>query len=257
MTGSLKFSPGNHQYRLDGKHIKGVTTLIKGGLPAPQLMHWSARSVAEYVADNPATVEHLRGMGRGPMVDALKGIPWQERDDKAARGTEIHAYAERLAHGEDVDVPEHLVGYVEGYARFLDEWDLRTILAETMGANRTHWYAGTFDLIADIGPDRWLLDAKSAKRIYGKDALQTDAYRHFEFYQDADGVEHPMPEGITRLGGLHVTAEGTFLVPLESSGKAFEAFLKVSAVGRIAAEIDKDYVGESLATPEHALGGAA
>jgi hypothetical protein len=50
---TLKFSEKAHRYWCDGKPIPGVTTLIKGGLPAPALVYWSARSVAEYVADNP------------------------------------------------------------------------------------------------------------------------------------------------------------------------------------------------------------
>jgi hypothetical protein len=256
VTPALKFSPGNHQYRLDGKHIKGVTTLIKGGMPNDALMYWSARRVAEFVAENPDEVTTLRRMGTRPMVEALKNVPWQERDEKAARGTNVHELAAQVAAGAEVDVPEHLLGHVEGYVNFLDRWDVRPVLTEAMGANREHWYAGTFDLIADIGPDRWLLDLKTAGRIYGKDALQTDAYRHFEFWQNELGEERPMPEGITRLGAVHITEAGSELVPLTSDGTAFEDFLKVSAVARRTKDIEA-HVGTALPTPEHALGGAA
>lgn len=256
MSGSLKFSPGNHQYRLDGKHIKGVTTLIKNGLPNDSLMYWSARRVAEYVFDEAEGVDQLRRMGRRPMVDALKNVPWQERDDKAARGTDIHALAARVIAGEEVDVPGHIVGHVEGYARLLDAWKVEPVLVEFMGANREHWYAGTADLVADIGADRWLLDLKSAKNIYGKDALQTDAYRHFEWWQDDDGNERPMPEGITRLGAIHITESGSELIPLTSDGSAFDDFLKVSAVARRVKDIEA-HVGLPLPSPEYTLGGAA
>lgn len=256
MTHALKFSPGNHQYRLDGKHVKGVTTLIKGGLPADALMYWSARRVAEYVAEHPDEIAALRRMGTLPMVQALKNIPWQERDEKAARGTRVHELAVGVVAGQEVDVAEHLVGHVEGYARFLDTWQVTPVLTEAMGANREHWYAGTFDLIADIGPDRWLVDLKTAGRIYGKDALQTDAYRHFEWWQDELGGERPMPEGITRLGAVHITENGSDLVPLTCDGSAFEDFLKVSAVARRVKDIEA-HVGVALPTPEHALGGAA
>lgn len=125
-----------------------------------------------------------------------------------------------------------------------------------MGANRTHWYAGTFDLIADIGPDRWLIDLKTAGRIYGKDALQTDAYRNFEWWQDTDGIEQPMPEGITRIGAVHITESGSELIPLTSDGTAFDDFLKVSAVARRTKDIEA-HVGVALPTPEYTLGGVA
>ena len=67
---TLKFNAKTHRYWLDGKPIPGVTGLIKGGIPAPALTYWSARTVAEYVADNAEHVEQLRVMGRGPMVAA-------------------------------------------------------------------------------------------------------------------------------------------------------------------------------------------
>ena len=53
-------------------------------------------------------------------------------------------------------------------------------------AHRGHWYAGRFDLIADIGPDRWMLDAKTGSGIYPEAAVQTDAYRCAEFYVTDD-----------------------------------------------------------------------
>ena len=102
---TLKFSPGNHSYRLDGKPVPGVTTLLKGGIPAPALVYWSAKQVAEYVADNEDHVAQLRSMGRNPMVAALKSVPWETRDTAAVRGTDVHALAEQLVHGNEVRCP--------------------------------------------------------------------------------------------------------------------------------------------------------
>lgn len=224
---TLKFSPGNHQYWLDKKRCPGVTTIIKGGVPSPALMYWSARTVAEFVADNPRKVEAMYELNRGQMVAALKEVPWEKRDSAAIRGTEVHDLAERIVQGIEVDVPEYLEGHVDGYVRWLDTWHLVPVLTEKSCANRTHWYAGRFDLIGDIAGVRWMLDVKTASNIYGENALQTDAYRNAEFYVD-DGepdVELPMPEGIERLGALHVTADGTELVELCSTGEAFEDFL--------------------------------
>src|SRR5690625_6456725 len=124
---SLVFYPKSHRYKLDGQWVTGVTSLIKGGLPAPALMYWSARTVAEYVADNAEDVDALRRMGRGPMVQALKEVPWQKRDTAAVRGTEVHDLAERLVNDESVDIPPHLAGYVQSCVRFLDTWQPKTI----------------------------------------------------------------------------------------------------------------------------------
>lgn len=231
---TLKFSPGAHRYWLDGVPIPGVTTLIDKGIPKPGLKYWSAKMVAEYVADERDAVESLRAMGRGPMVEALKAVPWQKRDDAAVRGTEVHELAEKLAHGEAVDVPYHLEGYVDGYVRFLDAFEPQVVLTERSCANPTHWYAGRFDLVADVNGTRWMLDNKTSGRVYGETALQTDAYRNAEFYveDDAPKVHIPMPEGIERLGVLHVTPEATRIVPLQSDGMPFRTFLHAAFVAR-------------------------
>ena len=231
---TLTFSPSNHRYTMDGKAVAGVTTLLGKGMPKPALPYWSAKEVACYVADNPDGVETLRGMGREPMVAALKGIPWQRRDEAGVRGTDVHAIAEEIVHGRDVEVPEHLLDHVKGYARWLDAFKVEPVLTERSVGNRKHWYAGRFDLIADMAGWRWMLDVKTSKSVYGETAMQTDAYRHAEFYVDDDDpdTEHPLPEGIERLGVIHVTEHGSTLFPLESDGSAFTVFTHVAYLAK-------------------------
>src|SRR5690606_28484515 len=158
-------------------------------------------------------VAALRAAGRGRVVAALKGVPWTKRDEAAVRGTAVHDLAERVIHGEEVEVPEHLAGYVEGYVRFLDEFDVEPLLTERSVGNRAHWYAGRFDAIVRI--PRWregvgLLDLKTSTGVYGETSLQNAAYAAAEFYVE-DGhpdVEIPMPE-IAWIAVAHVTEYGT------------------------------------------------
>lgn len=256
---SLKFSPGNHQYRLDGKHIPGVTTLIKGGLPSPALMYWSAKTVAEYVADHEAEVETLRSMGRGPMVQALKETPWAARDQAAFKGTEVHALAEKLVHGEEVEVPDHLVGYVEAYVDFLNTIQPTPVLVEAMVLSREHWYSGTLDLVADLPTDiaaqmptlgpRPLLDIKTGSGIYAETAFQLSGYRFAETYIDTDGEEQPMADlGITGAAAIHVRGDGWDLVPVRADEYVWKRFLHIAFVARCAKEM-KEYVAPPLARP--------
>jgi len=255
MTAPLKFSAGNHRYWLDKKPVSGVTTLIKNGLPSPALMYWSAKMVAEWVAQHPGMTDEMAARGGpGPLVAFLKEVPWQKRDDAGARGTEVHRLGEQLVHGHAVACADHVLPYVEGYARWLDTWQARPILVERMVGNREHWYAGTFDLIAEIDGVTWLLDLKTASGVYGENALQTDAYRHAEFWQDDEGLEQPMPV-CERLGVLHVQPDETRLVPLVSDGSAFRDFLKVAEVAKCAKAI-KGYVGQPIER-ETAIWGAA
>lgn len=220
-----------HGYKLDGRPVKGVTTLINAGLPKPALTRWSAKTVAEWVADNPDDLDVLRRNGRGPMVDFLKAVPWQARDEAAVRGTDVHALGERLVHGDEVEVPDHLAEHVDGYVKWLDLWQPEPIWTERPVASRQWWYAGTFDLIATMRGVTWLLDIKTASGVYGDNALQLSAYAHAEFLLDHDNQEQPMPH-IDRLGVIHVTANGSELYPVADPEAAWKDFLHVAWIGK-------------------------
>lgn len=254
---TLKFSDHQHRYWLDGRPIPGVTTLIKGGLPAPALMYWSARTVAEYVADHDADVQQLRGMGRGPMVAALKEVPWQRRNSAAVRGTDVHTLAERLVAGEQVDVPDHLAGHVEACVRFLDEWQPKPLVTEVAVAHRTHWWAGRLDLIAEMPDGRnALLDWKTAASgIWPETAFQLAAYCHAEFYAPEPDAETPLPQ-IDWCAAVHLRAEGYDVIPVRADDEVYKQFRHIAYVAT-AAKAAKAHIGEALPIPDSQTAGAA
>jgi hypothetical protein len=229
-----------HSYRLDGEPVKGVTSLLSAGLPKPALPRWAAKTVAEWVADNPDQVDALRTMGRGPMIDALKAVPWQARDTAAARGTDIHAIADDLIHGREVEVPEHLLGYVNGYVQWLDHTQAEVIWTERPCASRKWQYAGTFDAIVRIGDRTALLDWKTSTGVYGDNACQISAYANAEFLLDHDGNEVPMPP-VDDLGIVHIRPDGTDLYYVTDPEAAWKDFLHIQYVGKAADRI-KDYL---------------
>jgi hypothetical protein len=240
----LIFNDRAHKYTLDGKPIPGVTSLIGDGLPKKALTYWAARSVAEYVVRNlPLVAENLASAGEGPTIQMLKDVPWQSARDKAARGTAVHAVAEKLAHGEPVDVPAAIAAHANGYARWLDANPVEVILTERPLANRAVWYAGTPDLVATLAGQTWLLDVKtSVKGPYGSDSLQLAAYANAEFYLPLGGYdETPMPH-IERAGVLHVTEHGTELHEVRWLDAAWKDFRHVAYVARA-----KDRIESQLA----------
>lgn len=221
---TLKFYPASHRYKLDGDWVPGVTTIL-GVLDKPGLRKWAASSVAEYVADNRATVEGLYDAGRGPMVGMLKEVPWQKRDDAAARGTTFHDIAEQIVGGAEVDVPEHLVPLVENALQFMDDYDIKPIMSEACVASREHRYAGKFDLIADSKIGRSIFDWKSGKRIYPTFAFQLAAYAFAEFHGE-NGNEQPVPE-CEAAYGVHIRADGYDVVPLKFGPDVFHEFITI------------------------------
>lgn len=253
---SLVFYEKSHRYKLDGQWVTGVTTLIKGGLPKDALMYWSARQVAEYVADHPEDVDALRRMGRGPMVQALKEVPWEKRDTAAVRGTEVHALAERLVADETVDIPPHLDGYVQACVEFLDVWQPKTLLAERPVAHRGHRWAGKFDYIGELPDGRIpIIDWKTtASGIWPETSLQLAAYSHAQFYVDEDGNEQPLP-AITDTWAVWLRPDGFDVVPVKGDDEAYKTFRHVAFVAAAAKQMkgsksEPGWVGTPLESPD-------
>ena len=255
---SLEFKESSHRYRLDGKPVTGVTTILNGGIPKPALVWWAGGVVAKFVADpdNADKVAELLAGDQDSAVKFLQLLPNKERDSAAERGTEVHDLAEKLATTGEVDAPEELVGFIEGYLDFLDRWQITPALVEVVLANREHWYSGKVDLLAtspllmsaaDIAAGKVIqIDLKTSKGVYMETALQTAAYARAEFYMDG-GKEVPMPEVVKNFVG-HVTPMdreginaryegsplGTSLYPLATSpaeiDEHFRQFLHAKAV---------------------------
>ena len=220
MSAGLKFYDASHRYKLDGEWVPGVTTVL-GVLNKPALTKWAASQVAEYVADHPEAVEHLRDMGRAPMVGALKEVPWQKRDDAALRGTTFHDLAERIALGEEVDVPEAQVPLVEAALAFMEDYDITPTLVEAVVGSREHRYAGKVDLFANDA----IWDWKSGKRIYPATAFQLAGYAGAEFYGEG-GEEHPLPT-VNAAYGVHISEAGYAVYPLKFGPDVFAEFVTI------------------------------
>ena len=255
---ALRFSTrtwrGNqyHDYYLDKVKVPGVTTILNKGLAKPFLVDWAARTVAEFVADHPDDIDALRRLGRDSMVDGLKGAHRTARDTAATKGTAVHELAAKVVHGEQVEVPEHLWPYVNGYVKWLEEFDVQPHLTERVVANRKWGYAGTFDLIATLGRGPWagrtpLLDIKTGKSVYGETSLQLAAYARAEFYLDDDQAETVMP-GIDCTAVVHVTDEGTVMFPAATTTQQVDEHFKVfTHVAYLAKRVE--WIGEQIGAP--------
>lgn len=238
---------GGHRYILDGEPCPGVTTLIGKAVPKPNLVPWAARVVAETVADMRAEeLDRLRMGPRETMVNALKRVPFQQRDAAAVRGREVHAYAERLVKGWDVQVPVHLAGYVDSAVTFMNEWRVAPVHVEASVGSRIPRYCGTVDLICDL-PDgrRALMDYKTSRSgVYPETAVQLAAYRHAEFVVARDGSEVPLKHlGINCTYAIWLREDGYDVIPVRSDELVYDFFLNIARTGRHM-ESMKDWVGE-------------
>jgi hypothetical protein len=265
-----------HSYLLDGEKPDGVTWVLSNGFPKPALVGWAAKVIAEFVAnrvqlsaddtwDAGRLIRDLRAIAAenprdawadgppGPLsiAEILKGLHWRDRDIAANRGTEVHKLAERLARGEEVDVPEELVGHVDSYLKFRKDWDPTDELVEVVIGSRKHRYMGTADMFANLDTLGYcLVDTKTGRSgIFGETALQLAGYRYGEFYLDANGDEQPMPE-FDAVVGLWLRADGYDLLPIEAGPAEWRTFLYVQQVARFQDQRSKEVIGRALPVPQ-------
>ena len=232
----------NHWYvDANGTKVPGVTSILSGGLPKPALTNWAARTAAEYAVDNWDTLADEKPSVR---LAKIKGAPWESRDAAALRGTKLHNAAELLQTEGAAEIDQEQLPLVESYLQFVTDWQPDVLHVESGVYSYTHGYAGTLDLIADLcDGQRWLLDLKTSKGVYGNMAMQLAAYRHADALVDGD-TEIAMPE-VDAVGIVHVRADGYDLVPLTAGKQQFRSFLYIAQVAKAAQGLS-DLVGAPL-----------
>lgn len=247
-----------HTYQdANGLRIPGVTTILKA-LPKDALINWAGNATAEAAVNR---WDEFAAMPPAARLKALARARYDDRDTAGDRGTLVHALASRLVHGEQVSVPEELEGHVQSYVRFLDEFDVRPLLVETVVMSHQHGYAGTLDLVADLlDPDdpepdpadrdrvRWLLDVKTSRSgVFGETALQLAGYRFADSYVDEAGDELAMPD-VDRCGAVWVRGDGYDLIPVEAELDQHRDLLYVQQVARFDAGA-RDLIGDPVVPP--------
>lgn len=237
-----------HGYYLGDRKLDGVTTLISNGLPKPALVGWAGRTVAEKAVNEWDTLAELPVATR---LAKLVKAPDEARNSAGVKGTRIHALADKLAHGEKVDVPDELAGHVESCVRFLDEWNPKVIAAEAPVFHEKYLYGGTLDLLAEIddgeGDELNLIDWKtSASGAYGDTAFQLAGYGFATHIQLPDGLRPMMRPVKYRVCWLR--ADGYDFYPYHVDESVFRQFLYIQQVARAAAD-SRDYKGDALTAP--------
>jgi hypothetical protein len=113
---------------------------------------------------------------------------------------------------------------LDGYARFLEDYQPEFVEVEQTVVNHTVGYAGTTDAIVRIGNTLLSGDIKTSKKVRGDYALQGVAVCRAEHLLDDDGTEREMPE-LTGAFIIHLPEAGGYqAVPLRTGDAEFEVF---------------------------------
>ncbi len=118
---------------------------------------------------------------------------------------------------------------LDGYARFLDDFQPEFVEVEQTVVNHTVGYAGTTDAIVKIGNTLLSADIKTSKTVRGDYALQGVAVCRAEQLLDDDGTVREMPE-LTGAFIIHLPEAGGYqAVPLKTGEEEFEVFRSLRA----------------------------
>lgn len=147
-------------------------------------------------------------------------------------GDEVSGLAESMRAGQGAFAaekdPRALVSRadvrLDGYARFLEDYQPEFVEVEQTVVNHTVGYAGTTDAIVRIGNTLLSGDIKTSKKVRGDYALQGVAVCRAEQLLDDDGTVREMPE-LTGAFIIHLPEAGGYqVVPLRTGEAEFEVF---------------------------------
>jgi hypothetical protein len=220
-----------HRYTwCDGRTTHGplpsVTTVLGVLDRSGPLVGWAKRETAACAVRNlDVLAEMCRAGGDQSAIDWLKKIPDHQRDVSANMGTRVHSLAERMSRGEEPEATPEEAPFVAAYRSFLTTYEPRFLAIEEMVVSLRHGYAGTFDSIALIDGEVWMLDIKTGTGIYAEAGLQLAAYNAADFIgRPGTAIRFRLPRA-TRFGVVHVRPEGARLIEYRVGPDTVAAFL--------------------------------
>lgn len=249
-----------------------VTSLIRLGLgTSDALVNWAVGQASETAYDKVKTLQAFVEDGdREGAVKWLRDSRFRKSGKAMARGTELHAAAEKLALGVTPEVDDEIAPYLDQYRRFLVDHEPTFLLAEAPVYAPANFYAGTLDAIVEIGGQRLVLDIKTTEHApdsgryrppYPEAALQLTAYRRATdvgvlaerrmasgkryYLFDPDQTHDALPE----TDGAAVLVVSPFdyvLVPVRTDDEVWRAFLAVREAARFQVDIAKRIFGPPI-----------
>ena len=165
MPQQLTFDPERHIYRLDGVIIPSVTQIMK------------PLSDAEYTDIDP---------------DIL--------DKAAKRGTSVHEAVEMYETYGIEDSPPEYQPYFDAYLKWRRKYQPHVISTEGATFHKALLYAGTLDLVVEIGNELYLIDIKTTAVINDMlTSVQLEAYSRalstHGIYVDKKAILHLKKDG--------------------------------------------------------------
>lgn len=191
----LEFDSKKHCYRLDGRLLSGVTSVIDGTSSKSNLIGWAANMAVDFIEQNAEVLDVIDPSGHEadkPVVvtiyktnsEALKEARTayaKKRDKAGQKGTDTHALVEDainlcLKNNAGKFMPGADYG-VTPFTNWALENDVQFIAAEQRLYSEAHGFAGTCDFVAIVDGKLTIGDLKTYPKMWSADAfIQMGAY---------------------------------------------------------------------------------
>lgn len=171
-----------HDYLLNGKPLNGVTSILKILGKGDALTQWSANLAAKSFSEN--VMDWLNtGMENLDMEFVIQTAKYKWKEELASAGKfgkNVHKAVEMFVKKESsvlaLDTRE-LRAY-ENFKHWFENEKMVCLDSEKPVYSKTHWYAGTIDLILQDSLGKvWIADVKTSSSIYPEYFFQTAAYQ--------------------------------------------------------------------------------
>jgi hypothetical protein len=216
-----------HRYSWNGgPKVPGVTSVMKALDKSGPLVGWAKRETAACAVRNlPLLTQMVADGGPVAAVEWLKRTPDYQRDTAAELGTLVHALAEAISRGQEIEVDSTTEPFITALLRWRAVYQPKVLNAEYMVYSEAHRYGGTADMAARINGEVWLIDIKTGKGAYAETALQLAGLHYADWAGRTDDPKKYQLPRATRFGVLHVRPEGAELIPYDVTPDEFQAFV--------------------------------
>ena len=180
-------------YWVEKKPYISVTTILGIIDKSAALMYWACGETYDAVILNPE-------ISREEAISAHKDVSQKA----VGRGSAIHDLVEAY---ENIGEVRGQGGIYGGYARAFQSWinshNPKVIEHERTVISKKYQYAGTLDMLVDVGGKQYLIDVKTQKdgRLFQEIQLQLSAYKNA---LSECGTE------VAGMFGLALAEDGTF-----------------------------------------------
>lgn len=174
----ITFYPNSHQYRIDGKIIPSVTSILGMIDKSRQLLKWSENLTREFLTS------YIGMPLESTTIENAVTQYAQKRDTAGDIGHQvhdwIHSFIKSVMNGTEEPVMDNLqqevLNGIMGFLKWYNKHNVKFLNTEKVVYSKKYNYVGTFDVLMYVDRKLTLGDYKTGKSIYPEFKLQLAAY---------------------------------------------------------------------------------